>query len=372
VPIDRVALLRNAETLVQQGRLDQAIAEYRRIVNDQPGDWNTANALGDLYLRNGQTDKAVELFVRVADRLSQDGVLSKAAALYRKILKLRPDDEHVLLKAAELAAGQGLLAEARAHLNMVNEQRRNRGEAYGASDTEAFIARVTAARRSSVDTRTAFDPRPLDSHKVQPVVPADPVDVAPATPGTHAASIPKNPVDGPLVPREIEQRAASTDEAAVTIAQPADRPQAPRDLEDVFADLRKEASHRFVTNNHGDELLAGLALFDAGQLDFAVPRLEAAFHGPTTRFRAAAALGRICLERGDTWRAVDWFERAAEAAAPTPEDGHRLLYELADALEKAGEAARALAICLELRADAGDYQDVEARVERLAKAQARG
>jgi tetratricopeptide (TPR) repeat protein len=371
VAIDRTAVLRNAETLVQQGKLDQAIAEYRRIVNDQPRDWNTANALGDLYLRNGQTDKAVELFVRVADRLSQDGVLSKAAALYKKILKLRPHDEHVLLQAADIAAGQGLLAEARTHLNTVNEQRRSGGDASGVVDIEAFISKVTAARRLSVDTPAALDPRSSDSHKVQPVVPPDPVAVPPTASGTHAVSIPKNPVVNPAVPREIEKRATSTDEPAATIAQPAGRRQT-KDLEDIFADLRKEASHRFVTNNPGDELLAGLALCDAGELEFAVPRLEAAFRGPMTRFRAAAALGRISLQRGDTWRAIDWFERAAEAAAPTPDDGHRLLYELADALENVGEVARALAICLELRADAGDYQDVEARVERLAKAQARG
>ena len=369
--IDRAALLRHAETLVQQGKLDQAIAEYRRIVNDQPRDWNTANALGDLYLRNGQADKAVELFVRVADSLSQDGVLSKAAALYKKILKLRPYDEHVLLQAADIAAGQGLLAEARAHLNTVNEQRRSSGDASGVVDTEAFISKVTAARRLSVDTPPALERPSSDSHQVQPVVPADAVVVAPAMPTTQAVSIPTNPVDNPDASREIERRAASTDESAATTAQRAGRRQA-KDLEDIFADLRKEASHRFVTNNPGDELLAGLTLYDAGQLDFAVPRLEAAFQGPTTRFRAAAALGHISLQRGDMWRAIDWFERAAEAAAPTPEDGHRLLYELADALENVGEVARALAICLELRADAGDYQDVDARVERLAKAQARG
>ena len=359
--IDRAALLRNAETLVQQGKLDQAIAEYRRIVNDQPHDWNTANALGDLYLRNGQTDKAVELLVGVADSLSRDGVLSKAAALYKKILKLRPHDEHVLLRAADIAAGQGLLAEARAHLNTVNEQRRSGADASGVVDTEAFISKVTAARRLSVDTPAA----------VEPVVQAGSVAVAVSMPNSHAVSIPKNPIDNPAAPREIETRAAGTDEPAVTIAPPAGRRQA-KDLEDIFADLRKEASHRFITNNPGDELLAGLALCDAGQIDFAVPRLEAAFHAPTTRFRAAAALGRICLQRGDTLGAIDWFERAAEASAPTPDDGHRVLYELAEALENVGEVARALAICLELRADAGDYQDVEARVERLAKVQARG
>ena len=34
--------------------------------------------------------------------------------------------------------------------------------------------------------------------------------------------------------------------------------------------------------------------------------------------------------------------------------------------------ARALAICLELQAEAGDYRDVAARIDRLAKVQARG
>jgi hypothetical protein len=65
------------------------------------------------------------------------------------------------------------------------------------------------------------------------------------------------------------------------------------------------------------ELAAGVAFYRAGQLDFAVPRLEAASRTPAHRFEAAATLGRIFLERGDTWRAIDWFERAAEASAPT-------------------------------------------------------
>jgi tetratricopeptide (TPR) repeat protein len=370
VAIDRVALLRNAEALVQQGKLDQAIAEYRRIVNDQPRDWNTANVLGDLYLRAGQTDKAVELFVRVADSLSQDGVLSKAGALYKKILKVRPHDEHVLLQASELAAGQGLLAEARAHLNAVNEQRRSRGDASGLIDLEAFISRVTAARRLSVDT-PAGDPRASSSHNPQPVAPSESGDGVPAASTVPTVLLPTNPGDSSPAVNEVAEPVGGIDTSVPEIAQPLVQRQA-RDLEDVFADLRKEASQRFVTNNPAEELLAGLALYDAGQLDFAVPRLEAASHAPVTRFRAAEALGLICLQRGDTWRAIDWFERAAEVAAPTAGDGHRLLYELADALENAGEVARALAICLELRTDAGDYQDVETRVERLAKVQARG
>lgn len=367
--IDRVALLRNADTLVQQGKLDQAIAEYRRIINDQPRDWNTANVLGDLYLRAGQTDKAVDLFIRVGDGLRQDGIVSKAGAVYKKILKVRPHDEHVLLQAADIAAGQGLLAEARTHLKTVNEQRRSRGDASELVDPESFISKVSAARRLAVDTPDPVDLLASKLRVVQPVAPTEPIAPAPVTapPSISAPSI----TQASTVPDETatmtDGGSRSSAEAATPVLQ-----QPPRDLEDVFADLRKDASRRFVTNNPDEELTAGLALYDAGQVDFAVPRLEAASRSQATRFRAAAALGRICLERGETWQAIDWFERAAEVTPPTREDGHRLLFELADALETVGESARALAICLELRADAGDYQDLETRVERLAKAQARG
>ena len=51
MPIDRGDTLRNAEKLVRQGKLDQAIAEYVRVVADQPRDWNTGNTLGDLTLQ---------------------------------------------------------------------------------------------------------------------------------------------------------------------------------------------------------------------------------------------------------------------------------------------------------------------------------
>ena len=43
------------------------------------------------------------------------------------------------------------------------------------------------------------------------------------------------------------------------------------------------------------------------------------------------------------------------------------VFELADALERLGEGARALAILLELSADAPGYRDVHERVERLSR-----
>jgi lipopolysaccharide biosynthesis regulator YciM len=104
----------------------------------------------------------------------------------------------------------------------------------------------------------------------------------------------------------------------------------------------------------------------------AVPALQAASRAPRLRFATASLLGRIFRTRGMLPQAIEWFERAAEAPASSPDEGHLLLYELADALESAGETARALAICMELQADAGTYRDVATRIDRLAKVQTRG
>ena len=61
--------------------------------------------------RAGNAERAVEHFNRVADYLFQEGFYPKAAALYKKSLKAKGDDEHTLLQLGAIAAKQGLLAD---------------------------------------------------------------------------------------------------------------------------------------------------------------------------------------------------------------------------------------------------------------------
>jgi tetratricopeptide (TPR) repeat protein len=155
VPIDRAATLRNAEKLLRQGKLEPAVLEYLKVVEEHPQDWATANTLGDLYVRVGQQDKAVEQFARIAANLGREGFLPKAGAVYKKILKLRPNDENALLQAGEVAAKQGLLGDARAYLNQVIDRRNDHGDRRGAAeirirlgalDPDDIQARLVAAR----------------------------------------------------------------------------------------------------------------------------------------------------------------------------------------------------------------------------------
>ena len=80
-PFDREAALKRAEKALRQGRIDAAIAEYVTVVEAQPRDWNSANSLGDLYVRANQLDKGLEQYTRIADHLKDEGFFPKAAAL---------------------------------------------------------------------------------------------------------------------------------------------------------------------------------------------------------------------------------------------------------------------------------------------------
>jgi tetratricopeptide (TPR) repeat protein len=134
VAIDREDTLKRAEKLLRQGRLDAAIAEYQRVVEAYPADWHTANALGDLFQRAQQFDKAIAQYLRIADHFAREGFLPRASAVYRKALRLEPRHEHALLQLAEVAVRQGILVEARECLSTVADVRAARGDASGAAE----------------------------------------------------------------------------------------------------------------------------------------------------------------------------------------------------------------------------------------------
>ncbi|MGB6474534.1 MAG: tetratricopeptide repeat protein [Candidatus Sulfotelmatobacter sp.] len=120
-------VLSSAEKYVQQGKLQNAIAEYDKVLKNDPKDLTVANTVGDLYSRIGESDKATECFKTVGDAYASQGFTVKAIAMYKKISKLKPSLESVL-KLAELYTQQGLFNDARAQYLQVAEEFLKSGE----------------------------------------------------------------------------------------------------------------------------------------------------------------------------------------------------------------------------------------------------
>lgn len=646
MPLDRQDTLKKAEKLLRQGRLDAAIAEYLRVVEDQPRDWATTNTLGDLYVRAGEPQKAAAQYTRIADHFMREGFYPKAAAIFKKVLKATPDDEASQVKLAELSTMQGLLADAKGHWNAIAARRRARGDQTGAAeivvrlgeldpgDFEARFAgartlvelgdtkkaavrfrelysdlldkgrngeaiaalrqaveldpadkdgRTTLARtlietgdyaaaRQYLDRETAGnDPSllfallemelksgeldsareliqqlfatdrafrervmelgwPLTAKNVdaayvcaEAVVEAsaaasefgeaaavlqefltrvpghvpsllrlielcvdggleetmyeaqaqladaylasgqavearvisedlvarepwerahierfrralvmlrvsDPDTViaerlsgqAPFTANDPFADLGTMPI--PEAPPEPAPVPAKPEPGLATLAEPVaeapphpvpkpakppapakpevgntgtrsgnveidltgalgdlhgiDMPEARRppkgNLEEVFKDIRDDAARQTGPDQSAQHMTLARTYLQMGMEEDAIKSLRVAARWPRQRFEAASILGRLYQKRNETEAALEWLERASEAPAPTPDEGYALLYDLGTLLESAGEIARALAVFLELQADAGEYRDVSARVDRLARVQAGG
>jgi len=120
-------VLSAAEKCVQQGKLQNAIAEYEKILKNDPKDLTVTNTVGDLYARLGDTSKAVECFKSVGDAYAAQGFTVKGIAMYKKITKLAPSVDGSL-KLAELYTQQGLFNDARAQYLQVAEDFMKNGE----------------------------------------------------------------------------------------------------------------------------------------------------------------------------------------------------------------------------------------------------
>ena len=439
--IDREATLKTAEKFLRIGRLDAAIAEYARVVEEQPADWNSVNTLGDLHIRAGQPARAVPLYRRVAEHLFAEGFHARAGAHFKKVLKITPGDEQAQLRLAEIAARQGLLADARSYFAAVERRRRQDGDEAGADeilvaigdlDPDDLSARMAAAQalerlgrgadalaryRSLCDEfvereRTVEAAAMLCLEKaVEGHVERQEFSQAAELLRAFAAQSPPRVdlllrlvelcVDGEL-PGEMLEAQAMLADAYMATGRPAearviaedllardpasaghaarlrdvmraldvpnaDEDAADRSLDDVFQQLRSGAG-----DDGAEHIGLARTYLEMGMPDEALGALELAARSPRHRFEASSLLAQLHRDNSDLPAAIEWFERAAEAPAPSPDEARALLYDLGDVLETVGEAARALAVFIELQTEAPGYRDVAIRVTRLARPETEG
>jgi len=119
---NKAKVLASAEKNVKAGKLQQAIADYEKIIKEDAKDLTVLNTIGDLYSRLGKTEQATTYYKRVGDAFASNGFTVKAIAMYKKITKLDSSSVDSLTRLAELYAQQGLHSDARTQYAHVAEQ----------------------------------------------------------------------------------------------------------------------------------------------------------------------------------------------------------------------------------------------------------
>jgi uncharacterized protein HemY len=107
--------------------------------------------------------------------------------------------------------------------------------------------------------------------------------------------------------------------------------------QDDFQDFHDAVSKQTTHDDAGQQMKVARTCLEMGMTDAAIQALGRAADAPPHRFEACATLGRLYRDRGEWTSAVQWFERAAGAPAPSAQDARAHL----DDLEAARAAERA-------------------------------
>lgn len=99
--IDKAAVIKTAQKYLSKGQIDKAIAEWQKIASAYR-DGNSYNTLGDLYLKKGDKNSAIEEYNRAAKVYINEGFSLKALALFKKILNLDPQNTFALMSLGNL------------------------------------------------------------------------------------------------------------------------------------------------------------------------------------------------------------------------------------------------------------------------------
>ena len=116
---NRDQILQGAEKLLARGKLDAALKEYLRVLEENPKDISTLNKVGDLYVRINRPSDSIPFFTRIADFYAKDGFFLKAIAIYKKINKIDPARLEVYEQLADLYHKQGLTQDARSQYQVL-------------------------------------------------------------------------------------------------------------------------------------------------------------------------------------------------------------------------------------------------------------
>ena len=117
--IDRVKVKKEADKLLTAGKIERAIDEFQKIVDDNPKDYNTLNQIGDLCMQVGRVKEANDIHKRLGTAYERDGFHARAAAIFQKVVRNAPDDIDAAQRLADLYRQMNKTTDAvRVHLQV--------------------------------------------------------------------------------------------------------------------------------------------------------------------------------------------------------------------------------------------------------------
>ncbi|HKJ24383.1 MAG TPA: tetratricopeptide repeat protein, partial [Myxococcota bacterium] len=125
--LNKRKILDAAQKYLQKGSLDKALKEYQKVLDADPKDSNVRLKVGDVQLRKGNSEAAIESYLEVARLFMKNGFDAKAVALFKQITKIDEKRYDIYEPLAELYQRLSLTSEAMQALQTAAEAHQREG-----------------------------------------------------------------------------------------------------------------------------------------------------------------------------------------------------------------------------------------------------
>jgi len=122
----RDLIFKEANELVGRGNTSEAQEEFQKILAMNPDDLDVRLILGQLALRQGKKEEAINQFDWIAEFYFREGLIARSIAVYKMVTRISPEYEPAKLKLADLYTREGLITEAKeVYLEIAEECKRH-------------------------------------------------------------------------------------------------------------------------------------------------------------------------------------------------------------------------------------------------------
>lgn len=142
MPVDVTKDLDRARRNLERNKLEDAAAAYESVLSEMPGHSEALQALGDLYTRLSQADRAVKYYNMLFDRFFETHEENKALAIYTRALKGIQQPPERLARYALLLQKQNRADEAIEQYSFASELFLARGNQEAALDCLDRVAQL--------------------------------------------------------------------------------------------------------------------------------------------------------------------------------------------------------------------------------------
>lgn len=187
--LNKTEALRQAQQYIDTGRLPQAIRLYRELVDADVSDLSLISILGELYVKAGRTQEAVEHFLRIAENYLQSGSAISATHILKKVLRIDPTTARAHMHLGQLYLNEGKVNDAHGCFIEAGAAYWHKGNTAAA---KKMNERALAARPDSRQAKTAL--ALLEQEITQPEPPPMPTPSATPTPTPRPKPRPIQPI----------------------------------------------------------------------------------------------------------------------------------------------------------------------------------